>query len=212
MHPRVKICGIKSKEEIAIINDFPVEYIGFIFAESKRKVLPEDAAQLKASLRKDIQVVGVFVNESVDKVNEIIDQCGLDVVQLHGEESPEYCKQIHQKVWKSIPVKNAQSLKKINDYQQVVDGILLETYSKDQKGGTGKAFDWDLVKNLQDSLPLKDFILAGGLNPNNIKRAIDTLQPTIIDLNSGLETDGYKDRNKITQLFNRLKEVNYGDE
>lgn len=204
MPTTVKICGIKSKEEIEIINRFPISYMGLIFAPSKRQVTREKAIELRAQVRNDIQVVGVFVNDDVEKVNELIEACNLQVVQLHGDESVDYCSKIRAKVWKSIPVKDEESLKKIEMYAPFVDGILLDTYSESEKGGTGKFFNWELVKGLTARYPI---ILAGGLTPEIVVDAIEMVRPKCVDMNSGLETNLIKDETKIAKLFARLTEA-----
>lgn len=208
MRTEIKICGIKNKEEIAIINQFPVNYIGMIFAPSKRQVTIEKAAMLRKLVRKDIKVVGVFVNEDINKVKDIIKTCELDVVQLHGDEAVEYCNKIDCKVWKSISVSDKRSLDKIEEYKNVADGVLLDTFSKNERGGTGISFNWDLVENLSDKYPI---ILAGGLTPENAVQAINKVKPMVLDLNSGLETNLIKDKNKIEALFYNLKEAFYNE-
>lgn len=202
MDIEIKICGIKRQEDIEILSKFPVNYAGFIFANSKRKVTPEHVVNITKNLRSDIKKVGVFVNEDIEKVNEIIRFCNLDVVQLHGEESDDYCSRVDAIVWKSISVKNESSLININHYRNI-DGFLLDTYTDgDIKGGTGKTFNWDIVKNLS-----KDnfIILAGGLNKDNIVDAIKIVKPNILDVNSGVETELVKDEKKIKELFSNLE-------
>lgn len=198
---KIKICGIKTLKEIEIINKYPVDFIGFIFAKSKRQVTPEVVAQLRRFVRKDIKVVGVFVNESIETINAIIEKCQLDVAQLHGEESIETCKTVKCKIWKSFSVRNQQSLQTITSYSQVTHGILLDTYTKVLKGGTGKTFDWKIVKDFSKRYTI---ILAGGLNPNNIQKAMLTVNPQVLDINSGVETHLLKDENKIKEIFKAL--------
>ncbi len=204
MRTEIKICGIKNEEEIAIINQFPVDYIGMIFAPSKRQVTVEKAARLRKLIRRDIKVVGVFVNEDINKVKEIIGLCSLDAVQLHGEETVDYCSKIDCKVWKSILVSDETSLEIIESYKNVAEGILLDTYSKDERGGTGQSFNWDMVEHLSEKYPI---ILAGGISPENAVAAITKVKPIVLDLNSGLETNLIKDKKKIEALFYNLKEA-----
>ncbi len=204
MPTRVKICGIKTKEEVAIINQFPLNYVGLIFAPSKRQVTVENARLLRKLIRKDIEVVGVFVNETVETINAIVEGCSLQVVQLHGEESVDDCSAIQAKVWKTISVKDEESLKLIEHYAPFVEGILLDTYSPLDKGGTGKQFNWEMVVGLSEKYSI---ILAGGLTPDNVVEAIEIVKPQIVDMNSGLETAFIKDFNKIERVFKRLKEA-----
>lgn len=204
MHTKVKICGIKTKEEIEIINRYPLDYIGFIFAPSKRQVSIEKAEQLRKQVKKDIKVVGVFVNESLEKVNKAISRCNLEVVQLHGDETVDYCQKVNAPVWKSIRVKDEDSLIMINQYSQVVERILLDTYSEQAKGGTGKTFDWQIVRGISDKQAI---VLAGGLTSENILEAIKVVKPQVVDLNSGVETNLIKDEVKINKVFSALKEA-----
>lgn len=204
MIPDIKICGIKNIQEINIINKYPVNYIGFIFADSKRQVTEDKVIELRKHIRKDIKVVGVFVNENIEYVNKLVHSCRLNIVQLHGNESNGYCKKILCKVWKSIAVSDKSSLKIIDAYKNV-DGILLDTYHNGKSGGTGKVFSWNLVKNISKS---NQIVLAGGLTPDNVVRAINTVKPQIIDVNSGVETNLNKDENKISELFVELYKLN----
>jgi phosphoribosylanthranilate isomerase len=202
-YPEIKICGIKTKEEIEIINKFNVSYIGFIFAKSKRKVTMEQAMELKQYLRKDIKTVGVFVNEAYQNINYIKDKCKLDVIQLHGDESVDTCKRINSKVWKTISIKDEKDLEQIDKYN-FTEGILLDTYYKGEKGGTGKTFNWNIVKELSNKYKL---ILAGGLKKDNIIEAIKVIRPSVLDINSGVETNLIKDELKIKELFNELRRI-----
>lgn len=201
MIPEIKICGIKNIQEIKIINKYPVCYIGFIFAKSKRQVTENDVKEMRKHIRQDIKVVGVFVDENIEYVNRIVHSCKLDIVQLHGNEDDEYCKMIHCKVWKSIAVKDESSIKMIDSYSDIA-GILLDTYHKGKSGGTGKVFSWDLVKKISMS---NHIILAGGLTPKNIVQAIDIVEPQVIDMNSGVETNLIKDEKKIKELINSIQ-------
>lgn len=199
---KVKICGIKREDEVLILNQFPVSYAGFIFAKSKRQVTIEQCNKLSEKLDPRIKRVGVFVNEPYDNLMKIITECELDVVQLHGDESVDYIKGIPVKVWKTIPVKDKDSLAKVELYEEHVSGILFETYHEKLKGGTGKTFDWHLL----ESLAIKDVevILAGGINPSNASEAVNIVKPDILDVNSGLEVDGFKTLKNVKKLFKEL--------
>ena len=198
---KVKICGLKREEDIEIVNKFKPEFVGFVFAESKRKVSPERAKQLIDSLSKDIKTVGVFVNEAPEKVNEIAEFCGLDVVQLHGDEDALYCEKIKHTMWKAVAVKNEETLDELKGYP-LVEGFLLDTYVKGEKGGTGKTFNWDMVKDLY-----KDYriILAGGLNPENIGKAIQSVNPYCVDVSSGVEKDGLKNEELVASFIHAVR-------
>lgn len=202
MKAKIKICGLKTLEDIFLVNQFPISYAGFIFAQgSKRQISIEQAKKMKKALRKNIKAVGVFTNTDIETINEFVDIVGLDIVQLHSNETNEDCKKANTAVWKMISVKDESSLNEIQ-YFQNADGILLDTYHKELLGGTGESFCWDLVKGISKQ---KFLILAGGLNPQNIIEAEKIVQPHVLDINSGVETDGKKDKTKLEELFARRK-------
>lgn len=198
---KVKICGLKRLEDIDIVNKYPVDYIGFVFAPSKRRVSLDEAIELKTALNPFIKTVGVFVNEEPSVVNEIAAKCSLDIVQLHGDEDDEYIKNIKFPVWKSISVKDSNFHKEM-ELCTLSSGFVLDTYSNDAKGGTGKAFNWDLVKDISKD---KFIILAGGLNSSNVLTAIDKVSPSIIDVSSGVEEQGFKNEFKIQEFLRKVK-------
>lgn len=201
---QIKICGIKTIEEVRLINYYKISYAGFIFAPSKRQVTIKKAQALIKELRSDIKAVGVFVDADYDEIMEAIKECSLDVIQLHGDEQDGLIKRLPIEVFKSISIKGIESIKKISDYPSC-DGLLLDTYYKGAIGGTGHTFNWDMVKNLKLD---KKIILAGGLSPENIVEAIKTVRPFMVDLNSGLETNLLKGQVKIEALFNQLNRNN----
>jgi phosphoribosylanthranilate isomerase len=163
---KIKICGLTRMEDIHLVNRYRPDYVGFVFADSKRKVTPNIAKEMIGLLSPSIKKVGVFVNEHIERVKEIIDMCQLDIVQLHGDETPYYCTLMGQPVWKAIRVQNLKSLEMMKEYP--VEAILLDTYSKGQYGGVGKTFDWNLVKQAGKKQKL---VLAGGLNAQNVATA-----------------------------------------
>lgn len=199
---KIKICGITNKKDALFAADYGVDALGFIFAESQRKISPFSAKRIIKTLPPFITRVGVFVNENENKVNEIADFCGLDAVQLHGNESPKYCKKIRTKVIKAFRVKKREDLSDILKYD--VCAILLDTYSRDKFGGTGKTFDWDIALYVKKfGIPL---ILSGGLNLSNIAHAIEQVQPYAVDISSGIEVDpGKKDIKKMKRVFEIVK-------
>jgi len=202
----IKICGIKREDEVAIINQFPVSYAGFIFAQSRRQVDANRCIELAKDLRKDIKKVGVFVNEPIDHLLEIITTCQLDIVQLHGDETVEYIRKIDIPVWKTIPVKDEESLQLATVYKDAVAGILFETYHEKLRGGTGTTFDWNILKQIEEQQEYA-MILAGGINPENIGQAIRHVTPDILDVNSGIEEEGFKTYNRIKKLFEEINNV-----
>lgn len=192
---KVKICGIRRAEDIEIINRYPPDYIGFVFAESKRKIDFYTAKTLKKLLKVDIPVVGVFVNGNIEDILELYRNDIIDIVQLHGDENEDYINQLKEeapelKLIKAIEINKKEDL---NDYENInVEYLLL-----DSGKGSGKTFNWDLInKNIS-----KDFFLAGGLNSANFNQAIEEFQPYGIDISSGVETSGYKDEEKIKKIM-----------
>jgi len=145
--------------------------------------------------------VGVFVNEEAEQVEEIVQYCRLTVIQLHGAESPAYCRRFRTRVVKAFQVHEGLTAMDLQPYEEVVSGFLLDTYDKKQAGGTGKTFDWSLIHKLQ---PGKPVILAGGLGPANAARAIAAVRPFAVDVNSAIET---KPGRKDPVLISRLVEV-----
>lgn len=197
----IKICGIKTLEDIEIINKYDVQYAGFIFAKgSKRQLSVDRAKELRQNLRQDIKAVGVFTYTPIEEINSIADYCNLDIVQLHSNETVEDCKKANTTVWKSISIKSDESYD-IDKYKQV-GGILFDTYKPNTLGGSGEVFNWDKVKGLSQKYFI---ILAGGLNESNIIKAIDTVSPQVVDICSGVETDGFKDEIKIKNIVRRIK-------
>lgn len=193
----VKICGITTMEEIEILNKYPVNYVGFVFAKSKRQVSKAKVKKLISALNKNIKTVGVFINP-VEEVLEISKYLNLDIVQLHGNEDKEYVDRVRQdfNVWKCISIDEEFNIPNIE-----ADGYLLDTYKNGKSGGTGSVFDWSLVSGFsKDNFT----ILAGGLRPENVLKAIKVVNPHCIDLSSGVETNGSKDEKKIKDLFERL--------
>ncbi len=201
INAKIKICGLKSVDDVIKINDFAIDYVGFVFAKSKRNVSAKTALEMKNVLRKDIKTVGVFADMTFEEVKKIADFVDLDVVQLHSAEDDDFCSGFNDRtVWKSISVSDSNPEIKAKNYKNV-DGFLLDTYTKDLRGGSGKTFKWDLAANFSK----KYFtILAGGLGEDNIIEAFNAVKPNVIDLSSSVETDGIKDYNKIKSLMRRI--------
>lgn len=201
---KVKICGLKREEDILAANQAKPDYIGFIFAKkSKRYVDPDQAAQLKQTLAPDIQAVGVFVNEPIEEVVRICQQGTIDLVQLHGDEDQAYVDslkdQVGQKIIQAISVADKLQIKASN-----ADYLLFDSVSA-SRGGSGKVFDWQVISDYTD----KPFFLAGGLGVENIEEALKVVQPFAVDASSSLETDGYKDPEKMQAFVEKIREVTY---
>jgi phosphoribosylanthranilate isomerase len=200
---KIKICGIRRPEDIEIVNEFLPDYIGFILVPaSKRYVSPEKIVELKKNLDPRIKTVGVVVNESVEKLGEIRKICGLDVIQLHGEESPEFCKELGGRIWKAIRVKDEDCVEILEKYAEYTELLLLDTYVEGTHGGTGQAFDWDLIDFLSADYNIG---LAGGITRENAALAKKKVEPELIDVASGSETNGVKDREKIKDIIQIIR-------
>tara|TARA_B100001245_G_scaffold28966_1_gene18751 strand:+ start:413 stop:1051 length:639 start_codon:yes stop_codon:yes gene_type:complete len=199
---KVKICGMTNLKDVKVAVDGGVDAVGFIFyKKSPRSVTMQAVREIVLELPPFVDSVGVFVNETAEQINKISDHCKLDRVQLHGDESPAFCKKIRRRVIKVIRVKDIQSLKKLSDYP--VSSFLLDTFSEDQYGGTGKVFDWNLAYSAKKYGPI---ILAGGLTPINVRQAIQRIQPYGVDVCSGVESQpGIKDHKKMQAFLKNVK-------
>ncbi|WP_067726467.1 phosphoribosylanthranilate isomerase [Oceanobacillus damuensis] len=202
----VKICGITTQEAADTAVEAGADFIGFLFAESKRKIAPEDAAAIAASIPASVKKVGVFVNESLENMKHTAEIVGLDVIQLHGDEPSEVAEQLPYEIIKAFPAteKALQNLKKYP-----CNYCLLDTPSKKSRGGNGIAFDWSLLDTLH--LDRSKIILAGGLTPENVKDGISKVAPAGVDVSSGVETDGKKDINKINRFIANAKHTRKDD-
>lgn len=192
----IKICGIRRREDIEIINKYQPEYIGFVFAKSKRQVTPEQAAQLSEMLTGDTKTVGVFVNAFCGDIKNAVDIAGLDVVQLHGDEDEEYIKNLDVdcEIWKAVRVRDGADIPDVRG----ADRLLLDKYTEKEYGGSGKTFDWSSVGTVNTNKPI---ILAGGLDKDNVNNGIKIFNPVCVDVSSSVETDGFKDEKKIKEFI-----------
>lgn len=198
---KIKICGLKRMEDIEIVNKYKPDYIGFVFADSKRKVSYNLARKMKQNLDLSIKSVGVFVDADIDEILNLYNDGIIDFAQLHGRESEDYIKKLrqksncHLKIINSIEMSDKTDLLKYDN--SMADYLLL-----DSGKGCGKTFDWQLIRNDLK----KEFFLAGGLNTDNISLAIKDVNPFAVDLSSSLETDGYKDEIKIKKLMEAIND------
>ena len=200
---RVKVCGTTRLKDALLAVACGADAIGFIFyKKSPRYVTLKTAKEICSKLPPFVHRVGVFVNETAEAINLIADRCGLDTVQLHGDESPAFCKKIKHRVIKAVRIKDSGSLGGLSQY--TVDGYLLDTFKEDQWGGTGKVFDWTLAQRAKRYGPV---IIAGGLNPRNVKEAIRQVQPYGVDVSSGVEqSPGKKDPKKLKAFLKAVRE------
>ena len=209
---KVKICGIRDKAQAIAAIEAGADFIGLVFAQSKRQITPSQAKEIVDAAKQandTIQTVGVFVNAPANEVNRIADDCDLDMVQLSGDESWQYARQIQRPVIKAIRVQKQSE----NDIiKTIVSGAdtfldnahiaLLDTHIESQYGGTGKTFDWGLAQTISAKYPI---IVAGGLTPENVRQAIEKMNPWGVDVSSGVETDGVKDVAKIKKFIDEAK-------
>jgi phosphoribosylanthranilate isomerase len=187
---RVKICGITNLDDALIAVEAGADALGFVFFHgSPRFISPENAAAIIRSLPPFVHTVGLFVNEDLQTVNSTADQCGLDLIQLHGEESPDYCTAVNRRIVKAFRVKDDSVLEDVKSYR--VAACLLDAWSSAAHGGTGVTFNWEIAAHLA---ALQTIILAGGLTPENVAGAIATVKPYAVDVSSGVEREpGIKD-------------------
>ena len=202
---KVKICGITNHQDALSAVELGVDILGFILAPSPRQISPEKVRSIIEILPPFVMTVGVFVDEEEKTIKDIADFCRFNQVQLHGKESPDFCRRFRPKAIKAFRVQDEMSLLPIKAYKGHVKAVILDTYQKGMAGGTGRTFPWDLaIKAKAFDLPV---FLSGGLNPSNIRQAISTVKPYGVDVNSGIEErPGKKDPLLMKQLMKTIKE------
>jgi phosphoribosylanthranilate isomerase len=209
---KVKICGISDKKHAIAAIEAGADFIGMVFAQSIRQVTPEQAKKIVDAIKQTsdtVKTVGVFVNMPAAQVNRIAKDCGLDLVQLSGNESWEYCTDIEKPIIKAIHVRNQSEddiiRTVISGIDVAVDNlyiVLLDTHVEGKYGGTGKSFDWELAESISQQYPV---IVAGGLDPYNVREVIGKLKPWGVDVSSGVETEGAKDMAKLKKFVEEAK-------
>lgn len=209
---KIKICGLKRPEDVAIVNRLRPDYAGFVFAGTKRKITGETAAALRAALLPEILSVGVFVNEPMENIAALCREGILDMVQLHGDETEEYIAKVRELTGKpmirAVRVRFLEDILAQADTQ--ADYLLFDTYHAGEYGGNGECFSWDALEQAKRQLEksgkrLPAFFLAGGLNAKNAPEAVRRVHPYALDVSSGVETDGYKDENKVREFMDALR-------
>lgn len=196
---KIKICGLKTPQDIAAANDLQPEYIGFVFAQkSKRCITEERAKELKKLLSPSIKAAGVFVNESAERVCQLLNDCTIDIAQLHGDEDENYIARLkkltNKPIIKAFKVRSPQDIAAAN--ASSADFVLL-----DSGYGSGQVFDWSLICGVTGK-----WFLAGGLDESNVQEAIKKLRPYAVDVSSGVERDGIKDRQKMAAFVAAVRE------
>ena len=208
---KIKICGLKRLEDIEIVNKYKPDYIGFVFAKSPRKVSFEEARELSGLLSEDIVPVGVFVNEHMKLIVDLFKEGIIEIAQLHGDEDEKYIKDLKDKsieeTGKEIPVINAIEIKDNTDFNDTVlewRDSLSDYFILDSGKGSGKTFDWSLIDKNSEFFKNSIF-LAGGLNSENLTSAIEEFNPFAVDLSSSVETDGFKDEEKMRAFVREIR-------
>ncbi len=209
---KIKICGIKRIEDVYYVNQYLPDYIGFVYADTRRKVSQETASLLVKELDPRIQKVGVFVRQEIGLLTEALASGTVDYLQLHGDEDAAYEEALfesliqhgidnpQERCIKACRIRGAEDFQRISETK--CSRLLLDTYSQTLPGGTGEHFNWDLIQGID-----REFFLAGGINVGNIERAIREVKPYAVDVSSSLETDGMKDQEKIREFMEKVRVV-----
>ncbi|WP_134687422.1 phosphoribosylanthranilate isomerase [Brevibacillus migulae] len=210
MNTKVKICGLRNKETLALLTELQVDYAGFVFTPSKRQVTAEQAGAMMASVPNRPAAVGVFVNPTLSELEQTLAQAPLDVIQLHGQESAEYCEEVKKRfalpVWKAVPVGEEGPLAvDLTAFRPHIEAFLFDTHDTSVAGGTGRRFSWAQIPLLADLAGEATVVIAGGITVDNVGELVSQYAPTFIDLSSGVETDGAKDPEKIKKLMQRVR-------
>jgi len=203
---KIKICGLTRIEDIEAVNQVLPDYVGFVFAKSKRQVIDIVAENLKSHLNPFIKAVGVFVNDDIEHIVHLCNLKIIDIVQLHGDESEEYIKKlkkyIHNEIIKAVRVKDLNDIKMADEFSS--NYLLFDAYHEKQYGGSGITFDWSLISTITVNKP---YFLAGGINLKNILEAQNLCSPYCMDVSSGVETNGFKDKEKIIKIVTKIRSV-----
>lgn len=207
MPPKIKICGLTRECDMDYVNEAHPDYIGLVFAPSRRQVTLQDARSLRNRLTDDIQVVGVFVNEQPQLVESLLEEGIIDIAQLHGREDITYVEHLKKRteccIIKAMPSDREAKAGIYKAYEEAgVDYFLFDSSDGLRMGGTGKTFDWKRIPKV--SVPC---FLAGGLCAANVEEAMKRVQPYALDISSGVEINGYKDREKILEIVRRIRNV-----
>lgn len=202
---KVKICGLTRKCDIEAVNEVQPDYMGFVFAESKRRITPQNAYRLRELLNDKIMSVGVFVDETIEQIKDICAMGIIDIIQLHGHENAAYIERLRKEsgkpIIKAVRVRSKEDIRSAELLNS--NYLLLDAFSDKGAGGTGETFDWKVIDGVE-----KPFFLAGGLNSSNILPAISAVKPFGVDISSGVEIDGFKDSGKIVEIMSLIRNLN----
>jgi len=201
---KVKICGITNEEDAVASVNFGCDAVGFVFyKKSSRYITPDIARAIAKKLPRQVVKVGVFVNAQEKSIKDIAKSCNLDILQFHGDESPEFCRKFKgYKIIKAFRVKNEVDLEKVLKYQTFA--YLFDTFTKSKVGGTGKKFDWKLIRHINKIK--RPIFLSGGLTAKNVKNALEVVKPHWVDVSSSVEIkQGKKDHKKVKEFIRTVK-------
>ena len=202
MMTKVKICGLMEPIHVLTAVDSGANAIGFVFAKSLRQVTVEQAKELATAVPSDVLKIGVFVNETLEEVERIAREVPLDVVQLHGDEDPDYARRLSLPTIKALSIKTAEDVQRATNYE--VDYFLFDAPGDEFRGGSGHSFDWTILAKA--NISTDKVILAGGLTETNIKEAINIVHPFMVDVSSGVETAQRKDVDKIRTFIRAVRD------
>ena len=199
----VKICGLRRSQDVEMVNRYLPEYAGFVFAPSKRQVSKEEAAVLREKMDERIQAAGVFVNAEIEEIAEIYREGIIQLIQLHGDEDERYIQKLREKIpgariVKAVRVKSQEQIRQADGLS--CEYLLLDSYTAEQYGGSGKGFDKRLIPETE-----KPYFLAGGLDAENVGENIRLCRPYAVDVSSAVETEGYKDEEKIRRFIEAVR-------
>lgn len=207
---RIKICGLKTIEDIYMINRLKPDFVGFVFAGKNRRITPEQAAVMKRRLLPEIKSVGVFVNENVNQTAALAQQGTIDLIQLHGDEEEEYILRLkaltEKPVIKAVRVKSREDILKVQAFP--CEYLLFDAYKADEYGGSGETFHWDWIPEELE----KPYFLAGGLGTHNVADALRSCSPWAVDVSSSVEENGRKAEEKVRAFIEKVHELGVGTE
>ena len=199
---KVKICGLMELDHVQVAVESGADAIGFVFAKSRRQVTVTQAKNLAAAVPPGVLKIGIFANESLEEVERITKEVPLDMVQLHGDEDPDYVRNVAFPTIKALSITDEEDVHRASQYE--VDYFLFDAPGVDFRGGSGHSFDWTYLT--KSNIPKDKVILAGGLNEHNINEAINLVNPYMVDVSSGVETEHRKDADKIRTFLRAVRE------
>ena len=209
LRTRIKMCGTTRLTDARKAIELGVDALGFIFVPASPRYLePEEAREITVALPPFVTTVGVFVNEGVAEIEETVDYLGLSGIQLHGDEDPDFCRQVGRAlpsctIMKAFRIGEHTRESELSQFNEQVKGFVLDSYVKEKEGGTGISFDWHILARLNIRKPI---VLAGGLSPENIRQALGICQPYAVDVNSGIEIQpGVKDHEKLERFVTEVR-------